>query len=63
MNGVRVPFVTEGLTKMGLTKNHNKPLEGLRIVDIGCGGGILSEALARLGKEFCNRGRGLSAAI
>ena len=49
MNGVRVPFVTEGLTKMGLTKNHNKPLEGLRIVDIGCGGGILSEALARLG--------------
>ena len=49
MNGVRVPFVTEGLSKMGLTKSHDKPLEGLRIVDIGCGGGILSEALARLG--------------
>ena len=25
------------------------PLEGLRILDIGCGGGILSEAIARLG--------------
>jgi len=49
MNGVRVPFVTEGLSKMGMTKNHDKPLEGLRIVDIGCGGGILSESLARLG--------------
>ena len=34
---------------MGMTKNHDKPLEGLRIVDIGCGGGILSESLARLG--------------
>ena len=26
-----------------------RPLEGLRILDIGCGGGILSEAIARLG--------------
>jgi 2-polyprenyl-6-hydroxyphenyl methylase/3-demethylubiquinone-9 3-methyltransferase len=25
------------------------PLEGLRVLDIGCGGGILSEAIARLG--------------
>jgi len=49
MNGVRVPFVTEGLSKMGMTKTDDKPLKGLRIVDIGCGGGILSEALARLG--------------
>merc|ERR1711997_630257 len=49
MSGVRVPFVTEGLSKMGMTKSHDKPLEGLRIVDIGCGGGILSESLARLG--------------
>lgn len=28
---------------------RSAPLEGLSIVDIGCGGGILSEALARLG--------------
>jgi 2-polyprenyl-6-hydroxyphenyl methylase / 3-demethylubiquinone-9 3-methyltransferase len=29
----------------------NRPLDGLEILDIGCGGGILSEALARLGAE------------
>jgi 2-polyprenyl-6-hydroxyphenyl methylase/3-demethylubiquinone-9 3-methyltransferase len=29
----------------------DRPLEGLEILDIGCGGGILSEALAELGAE------------
>lgn len=29
--------------------NADKPLEGLSTVDIGCGGGILSESMARLG--------------
>jgi len=28
-----------------------RPLTGLRIVDIGCGGGILAESMARLGAE------------
>jgi len=28
-----------------------RPLGGLRIVDIGCGGGILAESMARLGAE------------
>ena len=27
------------------------PFEGLRILDIGCGGGLLSEPMARLGAE------------
>jgi 2-polyprenyl-6-hydroxyphenyl methylase/3-demethylubiquinone-9 3-methyltransferase len=27
----------------------DKPLEGLRLLDIGCGGGLLSEPMARLG--------------
>uniref|UniRef100_A0A453QQA3 Coenzyme Q3, methyltransferase n=1 Tax=Aegilops tauschii subsp. strangulata TaxID=200361 RepID=A0A453QQA3_AEGTS len=26
-----------------------KPLEGLKVIDVGCGGGILSEPLARMG--------------
>lgn len=29
------------------------PLDGLRILDVGCGGGILSEPLAYLGATFC----------
>ena len=49
MNTLRVPLVTDGLSKTGKTKSTDKPLDGLKIVDIGCGGGILSEALARLG--------------
>lgn len=49
MNTLRVPLVTDGLLKTGKTKSTDKPLDGLKIIDIGCGGGILSEALARLG--------------
>ncbi|XP_029843099.2 ubiquinone biosynthesis O-methyltransferase, mitochondrial isoform X2 [Ixodes scapularis] len=30
-------------------KSVSKPLAGLRILDVGCGGGLLSEPLARLG--------------
>ncbi|MEM9990000.1 MAG: bifunctional 2-polyprenyl-6-hydroxyphenol methylase/3-demethylubiquinol 3-O-methyltransferase UbiG, partial [Pseudomonadota bacterium] len=28
-----------------------KPLDGLRLIDIGCGGGLVSEPMARLGAE------------
>ncbi len=31
--------------------NDARPLEGLRIVDIGCGGGLLAEPLTRLGAK------------
>jgi polyprenyldihydroxybenzoate methyltransferase/3-demethylubiquinol 3-O-methyltransferase len=40
MNGLRVPFVRNGL---------GGSLRGKRILDVGCGGGILAEPLARLG--------------
>ncbi len=33
------------------TGQPDRPLEGLEILDIGCGAGILSEALAKLGAE------------
>ena len=42
MNGVRVPMVLQAVGQDGT-------LEGRDILDVGCGGGILSEALADLG--------------
>ncbi|CAG8558775.1 13197_t:CDS:2 [Funneliformis mosseae] len=32
-----------------LVSHHHLPFKGLRILDIGCGGGVLTEALVRLG--------------
>jgi len=50
MNDLRVPFIRDNLLYQGLGKmNCSKPLQGINLLDIGCGGGILSEALARLG--------------
>lgn len=40
MNQLRVPFIVNGI---------DKPIEEVRLMDVGCGGGILSEPLARLG--------------
>jgi 2-polyprenyl-3-methyl-5-hydroxy-6-metoxy-1,4-benzoquinol methylase len=34
-----------------VSKIETKPLSGLKIADVGCGAGLLSESLARLGGE------------
>ncbi len=52
MNGLRVGYIRDVLAgQFGLDSNADLPLKGLRILDIGCGGGILSEAVARLGAD------------
>jgi len=55
MNRLRVPLIREGLINSGVTNLDlafsDKPLAGMRILDVGCGGGIVSEALARIGAE------------
>lgn len=52
MNHLRVQFVRDGLANTGIIKDDtNLPLKGTKIVDIGCGGGIFSEPLARIGAE------------
>lgn len=46
----RVKFIREIIYKMDKSNfNPVKPLEGKKCLDIGCGGGFLSESLARLG--------------
>ncbi|XP_067624040.1 ubiquinone biosynthesis O-methyltransferase [Eurosta solidaginis] len=52
LNEIRVPLVRDGLVSRGNVKreliNTTKVLQGQNILEVGCGGGILTEALARL---------------
>jgi 2-polyprenyl-6-hydroxyphenyl methylase/3-demethylubiquinone-9 3-methyltransferase len=50
INPVRLGFVREqALARFGRDGTLRRPFEGLRLVDIGCGGGLLCEPLSRLG--------------
>ena len=49
-NPVRLGYVRDKVIgHFGKDSTVRRPLEGVRILDIGCGGGLLSEPLARLG--------------
>jgi len=49
-NPVRLGFIREqALARFGREPAARRPFEGLRLLDIGCGGGLLSEPMARLG--------------
>uniref|UniRef100_A0A7N0V3F8 Ubiquinone biosynthesis O-methyltransferase, mitochondrial n=1 Tax=Kalanchoe fedtschenkoi TaxID=63787 RepID=A0A7N0V3F8_KALFE len=50
MNPTRLAFIRSTLCRhFGRDPLSSRPLDGLRVADIGCGGGILSEPLARMG--------------
>ncbi|MBY0610731.1 MAG: bifunctional 2-polyprenyl-6-hydroxyphenol methylase/3-demethylubiquinol 3-O-methyltransferase UbiG [Beijerinckiaceae bacterium] len=50
INPVRLHFIRDCIAaRFPIDIKAPKPLQGLRILDIGCGGGLLSEPLARLG--------------
>ncbi|KAF3969281.1 hypothetical protein CMV_006925 [Castanea mollissima] len=50
MNPTRLAFIRSTLCRhFSKDPNSARPFEGLKIVDVGCGGGILSEPLARMG--------------
>jgi 2-polyprenyl-6-hydroxyphenyl methylase/3-demethylubiquinone-9 3-methyltransferase len=49
-NPVRLAFIRDqALHRFGRDPAARRPFEGLRLLDIGCGGGLLSEPMARLG--------------
>ncbi|GAA0173064.1 methyltransferase [Lithospermum erythrorhizon] len=50
INPTRVAFIRSTLCRhFGRDISSARPFEGLNFADVGCGGGILSEPLARLG--------------
>ncbi|KAL1555704.1 Hexaprenyldihydroxybenzoate methyltransferase, mitochondrial [Salvia divinorum] len=50
MNPTRLAFLRSTLCRhFGKDPCCSRPFEGLKFVDVGCGGGILSEPLARMG--------------
>jgi 2-polyprenyl-6-hydroxyphenyl methylase/3-demethylubiquinone-9 3-methyltransferase len=51
-NPVRLGFIRDrAVSHFGLDAASRTPLKGLRILDIGCGGGLVAEPLARLGAD------------
>ncbi len=48
-NPIRIKYIKENIINNFKLKNKNKPLSGINILDIGCGGGLLSEPMCRLG--------------
>ena len=49
-NPIRIEYITEKIKiHFKLKKDKSNYLKGLNILDIGCGGGLISEPMARLG--------------
>ena len=52
LNPCRLDYIVDQITaEFGRDIDSPQSLKGLRILDIGCGGGLLSEPMARLGAE------------
>ena len=62
LNPVRIAYIRDHLARhFGRDPVAERPLAGLRLLDIGCGAGLLCEPMARLGAEviadICDRYR------
>ena len=50
-NPLRISYLKENIIKTFNLQEKDKILSGIKILDIGCGGGLLSEPMSRLGAE------------
>ena len=51
-NPIRIEYILENIKKhFKFRQDKLNPLEGLNILDIGCGGGLISEPMSRLGAK------------
>ncbi len=53
LNPVRIAYVRDQILAYGLGKaeDQRQPLKNISMLDVGCGGGLISEPLARLGAK------------
>ena len=51
-NPIRISYIKNNIiSSFNLNASDNKPLKKVKILDVGCGGGLLSEPMCRLGGE------------
>ena len=50
-NPVRLKYIKYSILKKYKNTDKKRPLKNIRILDIGCGGGLLCEPLSKLGAE------------
>ena len=50
-NPIRIEYILENTSNHFGKKNKKLPLKGLKFLDIGCGGGLISEPMSRLGAD------------
>ena len=48
-NPIRIKYIKDNIVKDFNIKSLDKPFKNIKILDIGCGGGLLSEPMYRLG--------------
>lgn len=51
LNPLRIQYIRDHIIQHFARPVQAKPLDGLRLLDIGCGGGLLCEPMARLGAQ------------